>query len=813
MNDLDAHPLDLRQQRSRRLVTAAVLLLGVGAAADLLLVETYRWERASAIVQVTSLPIALVSLLLAWLGVRGASRSDGEPMSLAQVADQLATAVQSQWDAELNIHGFHGHRFLAVRWSAVISDLTDDWDSLRRLARMWPSEQRSDEHGWAQGITHIRGVDGELALCLTQAVPTSRVMVLGAAGSGKSVLLIRTLLELIAGRKEGQSVPVLLSVASWDPSSLSFRAWIEKQLIRDYPGLGEPAPGVGVASTRAADLLSQRKLILLLDGLDEMASGASGRAMFMINDSLMSGQAVIVSSRTTQDGDQLDPMTGPGERLAACVVVRLLDVSPAAVGDYLNEVSRTKVSRERWDPVVEALRWGGPLSEALRTPLMVSLARAVYNPQSGESSGTVLDPRELLDNSIFDTAEKIRRHLFHLFVPAAYRRSRRFGAKEAESWLRLIAEHLKEPGLSDIRWWEIRRAAPGRLSGLVAGLVAGGVAGIAAACSGHELGAGIGAGLLGGMAVALLLRRAVGTIGSVNASFAVAVLGASIGGQLALLASQSVWGTTPSATVSLVGGVEAGLAVAPVGRLVGGFLGGVVGGALVTVFAGHGSGLMIGLVDGVAVALIVGVTVELEGRRSPSKGLSGLRWNPLGSLAGVGVGLAIGTNARLSLSGLVLWAVAGLATGTVAGLDGSAADLTQASSPAATLRRDRNGFLITGAATALALGLTVGLGITPAIGIAAGLCYGLTFSFLQAAWGAMALTRLWLWMTNRAPLRLMTFLADAHENREILRQLGSVYQFRHAELQRSLQVSGTTPVHQDGQADAPRGTAEVKPPG
>ncbi|GAA3613236.1 hypothetical protein GCM10022223_31700 [Kineosporia mesophila] len=806
----DTHLPDRSRRRSRRLLIAAVVLLALGVAFDLFLVEAYRWERASAIVQVTSLPIALVSLLLAGLSVRGGSpRGADEPTSLGQVADQLATAVQSQWDAELNIHGFHGHRFLAVRWSAVVSELTDDWDSLRKLATTWPSERRSDEHGWAASPTHIHGSDGELALCLTQAVPTARVMVLGAAGSGKSVLLIRTLLELIASRREGGSVPVLLSVASWDPVELSFSSWIEKQLIRDYPGLGEPAPGVGLATTRAADLLRQRKLILLLDGLDEMASGAGGRALSMINDSLLPGQAVVVSSRTSQEDDRYDPMAGSGERLAACVVVRLIDVSAAAVSEYLNEVSRTKVSRERWDPVVAALTWEGPLSEALRTPLMVSLARAVYNPQFGETSGRIPDPGELCDDKRFDTAEKIRQHLFDLFVPAAYRRSTRWSVPEAERWLRLLAEHLNEPGPSDIRWWEFRQAAPRRLSGVVAGLAAGGVAGVTAAFSGHELGAGIGAGLLGGMAIALLIRRTMGAIGSVNASFAVAVLGASIGGQLAVLASQGVWGSTPSATVSLVGGVEAGLAVAPVGRLVGGFLGGAVGGALVTIFAGHGSGLVFGLVDGIAVAVIVAVTVELEGRRSPSKGLSGLRWNPLGSLAGIGVGLVIGTNAGLSPTGLVLWAVAGLATGTVAGLAGSAADLTQASSPAATLRRDRNGFLITGVATALALGLTVGLGITPAIGIAAGLCYGVTFSFLQAAWGSMAVTRLWMWMTGRTPLRLMTFLADAHENREILRQVGSVYQFRHAELQRSLEVSSPAPVHQEGAAAVPWINAEV----
>ena len=36
------------------------------------------------------------------------------------------------------------------------------------------------------------------------------------------------------------------------------------------------------------------------------------------------------------------------------------------------------------------------------------------------------------------------------------------------------------------------------------------------------------------------------------------------------------------------------------------------------------------------------------------------------------------------------------------------------------------------------------------------------------------------------PRDLLTFLQDAHENRGVLRQVGSVYQFRHLDLQRQL---------------------------
>jgi hypothetical protein len=65
-----------------------------------------------------------------------------------------------------------------------------------------------------------------------------------------------------------------------------------------------------------------------------------------------------------------------------------------------------------------------------------------------------------------------------------------------------------------------------------------------------------------------------------------------------------------------------------------------------------------------------------------------------------------------------------------------------------------------------------------------GIAVGLAIS-LSRAWGWFILTRVWLAMRRKTPLRLMRFLADAHR-RAVLRQVGAVYQFRHARLQDNL---------------------------
>ncbi|MER6847653.1 hypothetical protein AB0A81_26930 [Streptomyces flaveolus] len=75
-------------------------------------------------------------------------------------------------------------------------------------------------------------------------------------------------------------------------------------------------------------------------------------------------------------------------------------------------------------------------------------------------------------------------------------------------------------------------------------------------------------------------------------------------------------------------------------------------------------------------------------------------------------------------------------------------------------------------------------GLVP--GAAMGVISGLAIAFTQAAGATFRLAHYWLALRGRLPWRLMHFLADAHEHRGVLRRVGAVYQFRHAELQRRM---------------------------
>ncbi|MGH3931464.1 MAG: hypothetical protein ACRDTF_16010, partial [Pseudonocardiaceae bacterium] len=87
--------------------------------------------------------------------------------------------------------------------------------------------------------------------------------------------------------------------------------------------------------------------------------------------------------------------------------------------------------------------------------------------------------------------------------------------------------------------------------------------------------------------------------------------------------------------------------------------------------------------------------------------------------------------------------------------------------------------LLYGIAGGLAFGLGLGLGL------AFGLTFGLTFGLVGSSARMVGFTQLILVITGAGRVNLIGLLEGAH-HRQVLRQAGAVYQFRHAELQEYL---------------------------
>jgi serine/threonine protein kinase len=772
-----------RRRRRRIGAFGGVLAAGgVAAVSAGLVLRNLPSADALTLVEVISLLVVLSACALVL--IQFVRRRSGPRGGVAEIADLLATAVQGQWAAEARIRRLNDPYPLPVSWVAVPGQ-DASWEHLRAVVSDWPESSRSEPGKWASVIQELAGSGEDLALRLLEQVPSRRILLLGGAGAGKSILMVRLALQLLRNRRPGDPVPVLVPLSSWNPEVQELRSWLRDRLSIDYPTLVDSGSGGTHASSAFDALLDAHKMILLLDGLDEIQPALRRTAVERINQELGSGQVLLVTCRTADC-----PSAPPGEspvRWAPAVVLN--DLQAATVRRYLYADAEGTATPGRWEKVFQA-RPDTAIAAVLRTPLMVSLIRAIYSPHVGQRLDDLPDPQELCDTSRFPDQATIEGHLLDGLIPAMYGTDRK-ARERAERWLRFLARHLDRAGTADLEWWELRRAVPRYLSGVVSGLATGSVAGVAATLGGHHIGTGIGAGLTVGLLTVLTLRRFTELTGNLATAFAAGAAGGLSGGLSGGLILNLLFGLDVPPTTGLIGGIEVGLALAPLGRMRGGALGGFLGGAAVALFAGRGSGWPAGIIDGLAVALTVGCTVETTGRRSPARGVRGMRWSPIGLLAGGGVAMAIGLTLAVGLKvgylpSLVAALATGLATGIVAGLESSPYDLTRARDPSTSFILDLTTFWAAGLAAALALGLMAGLGINAIVGLGAAFGYGVAVAFIQAATGPFTLAWLWLACTRQLPWRLFSFLADAHQRRSVFRQVGSAYQFRHMNLQRRL---------------------------
>ena len=107
--------------------------------------------------------------------------------------------------------------------------------------------------------------------------------------------------------------------------------------------------------------------------------------------------------------------------------------------------------------------------------------------------------------------------------------------------------------------------------------------------------------------------------------------------------------------------------------------------------------------------------------------------------------------------------------------------------------------LIIGLWTGLACGLWIGLDNGLVGGLVGALWFGLMNGLLSAETWPTSLTFAQLAMRWHTPVRLMRFLEDARE-RDVLRTVGPVYQFRHARLQDRLAEQASAPTSPEPQA-------------
>ncbi|MFE4053972.1 helix-turn-helix domain-containing protein [Streptomyces sp. YIM B13518] len=696
---------------------------------------------------------------------------------LADAAASLAREVRRRWQREEGHRRVHDPFPLPVRWQPVPAELMDRPENIQRL-----------QPGATPRGLNLNG-DLRSVVETYRSIASRRLVVLGRAGSGKSVLAIKFALDLLAAPAAPARVPVIFSIGSWDPTTTTLRDLLVDRLLRDHPHLARQVPS---GSTLAAALVDADLILPVLDGFDEIAEALRAAALETLNATSL---PLVLTSRRDEYARAVRAVHAP---LVWAAGIELTDLTVEDLAAYLPRTDRLGgegCGVGVWDAVLERLRVRDApastrLAEVLRTPLMVVLARTMYSEAPGK------DPAELLDTARFPTASHLEEHLLAGFVPTVYRHrapervdagrgQRNRDPDQAQRWLGYLAHGLTQSAheQQDLAWWRLGQNL--RLSTrvlhtvLVSALcmtMATWLVQLLAIVSGHVEPAGLGPALLYGLLVGVFSGAAFGVT-----YFALAVFGRTA--------------AVPSRVRLRLSAADRRAGQRPVRAFFTRFKFMLLGGSV------------LGIGYSWAVALVSVLDSELA--LSHTELMKIVLINTL-------------------LYGLIIGLTAGLVFGLLAAFE-APMDITAAATPIRLLSVNRT----TAGRQLLVLVPALGLGVVLCgyavvhlfrgllgtllwplqgavlLGAAGGLGGATSYVLAFTAWGQwLTLSRVWLPMTRRLPWDTVAFLEDAY-HRGVLRQAGAVYQFRHIRLQRHLAQSYRHR-HTDRAPDGAGFTREVK---
>ncbi|XVU21608.1 NACHT domain-containing protein [Actinoplanes sp. CA-054009] len=516
-------------------VVAVVVPIGLGLAHRS--IEYAGWEAS-----IAAVAVGLTSLAMQVFRDRKDARSS-TPEQLDSAGRKLRALVKAHWRERLRSAGAGERDSFEVPWRV----------------------------GGGSGLR-----SGSVSLTRLGRSEWGRMVIVGGPGSGKTTLAAKLAMAILDG--DGP-VPVVLPLAGWDPASASLEAWIATEIGEVHPLVAEDQYGPTVLS----DLVEDRRVLPVLDGLDEMPVKSRDQAWTEINAAFQGSGRVVVTCQTAAFA-----ALRAGNVRGDHIVISLEPVSPSGIVAAFERDVRP--SDPEWDGFLAALRSApdAPLAETLGNPFMLDLARTIYRDDPTGPAALLrmaTADREAVEHELLDT---FLTSAFVGRVRTARARRPRYDVEDARRWLSWLARR----NTVRFAWWRLADEVPAGLFYPLTLMLAGAVAVVV------DVVLQVVIGVLTGTSIdfgAGLVRAAV--IYGAVAVFAYRLRGAP---RLTYIAFRGRWRLLPT---ELARHVPDGLAAC----LLSGVAAGVVVWFAVNLLGGVLVGLVFGLTVGVAVTLVAGV--------------------------------------------------------------------------------------------------------------------------------------------------------------------------------------------------------------
>ncbi len=247
------------------------------------------------------------------------------------------------------------------------------------------------------------------------------LLILGEPGAGKTTLLLQLANSLLlrAERNPSYPMPVVLNLSSWAEKRPPLTTWIIDELNDKY----------AVPRTLAAAWLASDQMLLLLDGLDEVALPYRSACIAALNLYRQEHNltSIAVCSRSIE-------YTSQSARLSLQKAVRIQPLTLQQINTYLSS------GGPQLSTIHAALQNDEGLRDLATTPLMLNILMLTYQERTPDNLA-ILSSTGLRRDKVFE------HYVQHMLERRAY--EKRYSSHQTVVWLASLAKHMKRHGQTE----------------------------------------------------------------------------------------------------------------------------------------------------------------------------------------------------------------------------------------------------------------------------------------------------------------------------------------------------------------------------